>query len=476
MRKATLFFIASIYLFVFFIASPKMLGDPDTAWHIAAGELIIENKSIPTFDTWSYTTYENFKWYNLSWSWDIIAFKLYKLDPYYLIIASIVIYTIVVLLLASASKSGSLRDLSIIIASVLILLGYAGSINVRPHMISFLFIALVYFIISLVRTAGRHKLMFILPIIFLIWSNLHGGFIAGFVFLGFYIIELLLTNKTRQLYWTLLVMLLSVAVTLINPYGIEIYEGVLRSLSSELKPFIKEWQSVVSDPTIVSVVFLIMTIVSFLIVRRKFNYFDKLLFIFWLIAGISSKRHIAIFSLVSFPFLAYGVEAFFRKFAWSDKLSSNIEFDIGSKKLARICSICFVLTCFLIIFGRSLVFPEGVLFKKSIAPEECIEFVIENHPEKRFFTHYNYGGYIALKTKGAIKTFIDSRAETAYQDTVIQDAISFNYNPDLRPEIIKRYNIEGLLLTLDDKRILTENPNQWHVVFSGEDCFVAVNK
>ncbi len=75
---------SGIYIFliafacVYYLSNASLLlGHYDLGWHLAAGDLIRDQGSIPNHDPWSFTS-EGRRWYNLSWLWDVIASVIFQ--------------------------------------------------------------------------------------------------------------------------------------------------------------------------------------------------------------------------------------------------------------------------------------------------------------------------------------------------------------------------------------------------------------
>ena len=79
---------SGIYIFlisfacVYYLSNASLpLGHYDLGWHLAAGDLIRDQGSIPLHDPWSFTS-EGRQWYNLSWLWDVIASVLFQYSKF----------------------------------------------------------------------------------------------------------------------------------------------------------------------------------------------------------------------------------------------------------------------------------------------------------------------------------------------------------------------------------------------------------
>src|SRR5436190_24039185 len=73
-----------IYLFlisfacVYYVSKGSLLlGHYDLGWHLAAGDVIRDQGSVPFHDPWSFTSAGR-QWFNLSWLWDVIASVVFQ--------------------------------------------------------------------------------------------------------------------------------------------------------------------------------------------------------------------------------------------------------------------------------------------------------------------------------------------------------------------------------------------------------------
>ena len=116
----------------------------------------------------------------------------------------------------------------------------------RPQLMTFLFSSLFFFVIYL-YLAKRIKVLWVLPLIMIIWVNSHGGFIIGAGILPIVaILEYMSCHIKRRdkshirsmFIWTCI----TEASMLINPYGINLLVFIYKTLS--LPRSITEWEPV----------------------------------------------------------------------------------------------------------------------------------------------------------------------------------------------------------------------------------------
>jgi hypothetical protein len=111
----------------------------------------------------------------------------------------------------------------------------------KPELFSLLLFPWTLFIYFCVKITHRKFLFYIYPLIFALWVNLHGAFAVGLVFLVLAFIGELLniiffpreSLTTEELIHFGIACVLSVAATLLNPYGMDYILSVYRGATSD---------------------------------------------------------------------------------------------------------------------------------------------------------------------------------------------------------------------------------------------------
>ena len=159
------------------------------------------------------------------------------------------------------------RGTNLLLALVLTLLAMSASMIhflARPHVLSWLFTLAWFWILDSTEQSGvrgrRARWLWALPPSMMLWVNVHGGFLLGFVLLGIYWLGAFWTwvttretcledslekiasgRRVRQLTG---VGLLSIAASFINPYGWKLHAHIYSYLSNRfLMDHIEEFQS-----------------------------------------------------------------------------------------------------------------------------------------------------------------------------------------------------------------------------------------
>ena len=187
----------SLFLFLSFSAGKGLLNDVDTGYHIRAGEYIIDTLSIPKQDIFSFLS-PPLPWTAHEWLSEVImaivhrAFGITGVVIFFSLIISLVYY---LLFKVIRTINGNI----IIAVFIVILVLTASKIHwlARPHIFSLLLMVIWYYFLDTYHYDNRNYL-YLLPPMMLLWVNLHGGFIVGFLLIGIYLFGNIVKFITSQ--------------------------------------------------------------------------------------------------------------------------------------------------------------------------------------------------------------------------------------------------------------------------------------
>ena len=262
-----LIFIALLFALTFTPLSVRLLGDAGIGWHIRAGQQILRTHSIPRADAFS-SSMQGMPWFAWEWLYDVMAGELDSTAG----LNGVVWLTAVVIGIVFAWTFRLLiaRGTNLLIALVLLLLAVSASMIhflARPHVVNWLFTLAWFWILDATEQGGlanhsrlRSRWLWLLPILMLVWVNLHGGFLLGFALLAIYwagsLWKYLIASQNRieeslekiaagKRAWSLVwVGLVSALASLLNPYGWKLHIHVYEYLSNRfLMDHIEEFQS-----------------------------------------------------------------------------------------------------------------------------------------------------------------------------------------------------------------------------------------
>jgi hypothetical protein len=247
-------FLAPVFVLVALFKGEGHMIEGDTGWHIRTGEWILANGRVPTHDIFSFSK-PGEPWFAWEWLWDVGAALLHAqwgmpavmLASLFFICLSLgILYR----LCLRQSKSVLAAFISCWLAISISTLHWIA----RPHVFTFLFFIVFLWVLQ-IASEGRWKALFVLPLLTVLWTNLHGGFLSGFVLIGGFLVgELLgailaLRSETRALHTGrasryAAALAGCVVASLANPYGYRLHAhafGVLTSTGAFFKKLIQEW-------------------------------------------------------------------------------------------------------------------------------------------------------------------------------------------------------------------------------------------
>lgn len=222
---AALFFVAVA------AAACLMPAQNDTWWHLRAGEDIWRAGGVPLRDTYSHTVYGTF-WPDQEWLSEAIFYAIYRIGGLPLLTAAAATAAVATwaivwrLTSASAWMRIALCALAVVPASI--------AWSLRPHLLTLLLVAVTAW--CLVR-----RRLWILPGLFLVWANLHGGFMLGLVCLGAGTVWSALNDRRHLRTWAL-VTTASALTTNLTPLGLSEWPEILGALLRIRQYPINEWQ------------------------------------------------------------------------------------------------------------------------------------------------------------------------------------------------------------------------------------------
>jgi len=317
---ADLIFLGLLGALAFTPLSVKLLGDAGIGWHIRNGQQILASHTIPHFDSFSFRFWQ--PWFAWEWLYDIAVGRLEAWCG----LNGVVWLTAVVIatVFAGTFRLAVARGTNLFVALVLTLLAISAStihFLARPHVLSWLFTLAWFWILDTTDRTGlqahRGKWLWALPLSMLLWVNVHGGFLFGFLLLVVYWLGALwkwVTTRQTGLEDTLQkiaagqrvrqltgVGLLSIAASFVNPYGWKLHAHIYSYLSNRfLMDHIDEFQSP-NFHGIAQKCFLTLLLIAIAALAargRKLRLSELLLLLFAVYAGLYASRNIPVSSVL----------------------------------------------------------------------------------------------------------------------------------------------------------------------------------
>jgi len=235
-----------------------LLSDANTGVHVRVGEWILAHHAAPRRDLFSFTL-EGQAWCDWEWLADALYGLLHRFNQ----LAAIVAASMAALSLLSLVifRTACLYARPGVAFSITCLIMAVSTIHwlARPHLFSWLLLAVFAWVIERCHVSGRRGCLLVLPVLMVLWVNLHPGFVAGLAVLAVWFVAEAVNSSTRLAprngidsgqarewaRWLGLTGLACLAATLANPYGIALDRHVLGYLfsPSSVTRYVTEWFS-----------------------------------------------------------------------------------------------------------------------------------------------------------------------------------------------------------------------------------------
>ncbi len=432
-----LIFIVLLIALSFGALAPRLLWDGDIGWHIRDGENIVATRTIPRVDSFS-ATMNGRNWYAWEWLYDALVGIIFNGSG----LNGVVFFSalVIALTLALVFRFTLLRGASLPVTVVFfVLCVIASSIHflARPHVVAWL-IALVWFWIldSSAADTGSFGRLIWLPILMVLWANLHGGFVLGFVLLGIFVLGEILTflkcpdraqrcTSRRRTLLLLATGAISLLASLVNPYGFRLHLHVYHYLTDRfLMRHINEFQrpSLHAGATQAFLLMIALALVAILAARGRTRWVNCLLIAFSIASGLYAARNLPFASMllmmISAPLLsrvASGKTASFERMVrWK-----TAELSRGISLWPVAVVFLGTLTC--LSYGRIL--GKEIMrarFDPARFPVEAVDTLQEQGIHDPIFSLDAWGGYFIYRLYPHDQVFVDDRHDF-YGDSYISE-------------------------------------------------------
>ena len=171
---------------VAFLLGCYEMADSDIWWHLSGGRWILEHHRVPDLDPFTFGSQDR-PWIDIHWGFQVLMSGAYAAGGVAgLILVAAAAGSLSLLVAATARR----RDWPIAVtvacwSPALVLMSWR--FDPRPEVFTLLYIAC--FLAVLWRAPEHPRLLWILPVLQVVWVNTQGLFIFGPILLGFFLVE-----------------------------------------------------------------------------------------------------------------------------------------------------------------------------------------------------------------------------------------------------------------------------------------------
>jgi hypothetical protein len=486
MEKNPSYFIPSIGQFLFLVvflvlsfspAGKNMLADADTGYHIRAGDYILENRTVPKHDIFSYHS-PPLPWTAHEWLSEVVMAVLHRISG----LTGVVVFFSFLISLTYALLFRYMRvyKRNIVFDVLIILLALVSSqIHwlARPHIFS-LFLMVVWYQLLDAHQNDRDGRLYLLPLIMLLWVNLHGGYLTGFILTGVYFLGNITVyfrsreeekdrsfRKAKYLGYAIVACLL---VALVNPYGYRILLFPFRLVTDKyIMDNVNEFLSPNFHKPMPFKYLLLVLMGILAISKRPLDFIDVVLVLLFTNMALYSARYIPLFAIVAAPVLSKQAESLLA-IAQENRWTSSLK-----KRAGRIAAIDAsaqgygwptagaLMVVFLVAIG-------GIEFRfdETIKPVAAAEFLKKEHIDGHMYDNDEFGDYLIYAAYPQYKVFFDGRSDM-YGTERLKEFQKFTVFAPGWEKIVEKYDIRWFFIGSDSllTRYLFEK-EEWKLIYS----------
>jgi hypothetical protein len=452
-----LFFAAFYYV----IKWPIFAGDTDLWYHLNGGRYILEHVSVPKDSFFSFISPPR-EWVDYYWLFQTIVYGIFSSSGYYgLIIFRVIVFSALAWLVFSMLFRNADHKRSwfypTFVFTLIFLLMLPRFQLIRPHIFTYLFIAIFLYILEF-----KHKYIFVLPVIAVLWCNIHGvEYPVMLLIILSYTLEFFVTHiknrthiKRDELLYIAPVILCMIAVYL-TPHGSDltwvpfIQTGFASLYIQELTKFsIYDFSSFnVSkmSPSLGTIFNLIFASACLSVIaacfRKNIRISHFLLFIGGVILVTRGRRFMYEFALLSMPVIN----------ATARSLSP---LNIGNRTTKLFYIIPVILLAIMpFVFLKSLFAnPPRYPFSTKNLPHGIAVFLKQIDTGGWVLNSPNYGGYMQWMVYPKYKIFMDMEVPFLFTNEDYYLATNAFFNESILKKITTRYDPSYISVPIGNQR------------------------
>lgn len=457
--------------------------DTDLWWHLANGRYILAH-GVPSTDVYSHTAVGHV-WVVHEWLSDVIFYILYQVGGLpVLALSTAAAVTAGMVLVYRGLRRGGLGNNTAVMVGMVLFIASVVSFGARPQVINFLLTGILCALLMAYRARPSTRVWWLFPF-FILWANLHGGYLVGVGLLAVFTVgeaiqvasvrlaglrqdgvELLSKHDVRRL-WVLIP--LGYLGGLLTPGTYRTLFFAFGTLNSTLiQANIVEWFSpdfhqLQGKALLVCILVLVAGLVA---ARRggRSGAADPT-YLLWGLAtltlALTSQRHVPIFAVAAAPLLGGAAAAVLETLGF------------GPRRLRRatpmMVRLNVVILLLLTIVGAGFVdlnLRRSVVdsVTAAVEPVAATEWMLTHHPGRELFNNYGFGGWLVWRANPQYPVFIDGRVEV-YGDQVYGNYLQVENLQDNWAEILAYYHVRTIMVTPGDRLSLLLPSHGWKLVY-----------
>jgi hypothetical protein len=384
----------------------------------------------------------------------------------------------------------------IVALAVLVPVTIASSLHwlARPHLFTLFFVVMFYAALEQVRDGRTHfhriPILAALPVVTILWTNLHGGFVIGVLMVLAYgggeLLNLTFTPNAdeRGSLWLkarafFLAGFACLAASLANPYFYQLHIHIAKYLWDPWNgTHISEFESLSfhSSAAIFFEILLVLAVIASVIDLRRHRFTMPLLLMGLAHGALLAGRNIGIFAIVAAPPVACAIDQWCRKLPVMDVAGWLRDAAAWFNRVVDETTSVDCLPRVHVVSGLGIALVAALVYAPNPPKKFRCEFdpksfpsaavaTLRSNPGAHVFTFDQWGDYLIYRLYPGHPVFVDGRSDfygDEFEDKVME-ALNAGYGWE---KTLGRFGVDTILLPprMPLTGVLKESGN-WRVVY-----------
>lgn len=339
----------------------------------------------------------------------------------------------------------------------------------------------------------------VVPLVMLLWANLHGSFVVGVAILGCHLLGricdvLIATRSVSAVFfdrWTrrwLVLTELGAAATLVNPYGIDLWIGTLTFGANPNLRSVLEWQPL-SMQVPEAIRYILAAVLGIVIIRqspRRMRGVEVLLLAVFAAAVVFASRmmtwYAAVFVSMLMPHAAAALAVHWPEFV--RPVPRQVELRDGlagpSFRHTAVCLLIVWVAFALSSFGTPLLGgtpkPAEQLYHPN-TPLGISKYLREHPPDGQIWNPQWWGDWLVWDGPPGLRPFMTTNSIHAVPPQVWSDYEVIARGEPGWPNLLDKYNVKTVVIDKKDQARIAEQfrgAPTWKVVYEDDQGVVFV--
>jgi hypothetical protein len=440
--------------------------DPDLWGHVRFGHDIVATRALPATDSYSFLS--DRPWINHEWLSECVMYVAYAAaGPPGLVALKVLLLVgvlgAVFLALGRQAVTGASRDLLLAV----VVLGTFGQINhMRPQVFSLA--AFSWLLVLLMSVESRRARLVLIPALFALWVNMHGGWIVGGAALALWTVCTLASPVPRAEKRTLFVCgILSLFATLLNPYGVNMWLFLWNTVGFS-RAEITEWQPVFRLHPPVLIVWSVVALAAVTGAVRAFAHSELVVrrvavVLFLGAASFQVSRLRAFFAIAVVVLLGRELIVVLERFRRRQEAAAAPSGRIVAAAAAAVACV--------LIGGGGVAVARNVgcvRMDSTGLPDSDVRDFIQAHDLKgRLAVWFDWGEYAIWHFSPALAVSVDGRRETVYSNDIVRRHLLFYYVPSTRQQFLDEVQPDYIWVPSNVPVVAALRSDGWKQLFAG---------